>query len=336
MFPSRRALLAALFTVTASVSSTPSFPAGTPSGVGCVDPQGLVDCYSSNVDQATSCVASAKNTCSGDNLDVCEVGCANYQLAANVGCWLQHCWNQVYSCDFQATVVTYIDTADRIASTVDIPFYPPPTDAPGGCSCNLGQVYELLSEAAIAEDPCIAYVNDGTAVAADCTCCMLSAPISNIIHTCPKSDLSLLSVSTLIQSLAKDAQQDSPDSCKSALGSNNTCASQFNITIDDGATYLNPAALPSGVPGSEPLSTLSGSVTTLPGPQTITLELFPGYSSVIALASFDAQKVTQTAPPTASPTSTGGSQSKPNGGSRMRMSWAVILAISGSWLFIVA
>ncbi|KAJ7486264.1 hypothetical protein B0H11DRAFT_1625240, partial [Mycena galericulata] len=281
-----------------------------PSGIGCVDPQGLVDCYSSNVDQATSCAATAKNSCSPDEQNTCAVGCANFQLAANVGCWLQHCWNQVYSCDFQATVITYIDTADQIASSVTIPFYPPPANAPGSCSCNLGQVYGYISESAVAPDPCNAYVNTAPDSVADCECCKLSAPISNIINTCPKSDLTFLGVPVLIQKYAAEAQQDTSDSCQSVLGSNtNICSSQFGISVDGSGEFLNPAALPAGVPGSEPLSTLAGSVTALPGPQTITLELFPGYSSVIALAPFDAKKVAETAPPAAAPTGNGGSPS---------------------------
>ncbi|KAJ7111102.1 hypothetical protein C8R44DRAFT_633577 [Mycena epipterygia] len=326
------ALLAALFTLPASVSSTPTFPASTPSGIGCVDPQGLLDCYSSNVDQATSCAVTANNSCSGDDLNTCDVGCANFQLAANVGCWLQHCWNQVYSCDFQATAITYIDTADRIASSVTIPFYPPPADAPGGCSCNLGLVYGYISESAVAPDPCDAYLNTAQENVVDCECCKLSAPISNIINTCPKSDLTLLGVPVLIQKYAAEAQQDTSDSCQSVLGSNtNVCSSQFSISVDGGGAFFNPAALPAGVPGSEPLSTLAGSVTALPGPQTITLELFPGYSSVIALAPFDAKKVAQTAPPAAAPTRNGGSPSTGNGGSRLRMACVVVLAILGPY-----
>ncbi|KAJ7465100.1 hypothetical protein FB451DRAFT_1402819 [Mycena latifolia] len=336
------ALLAALFTLPASVSSTPTFPASTPSGIGCVDPQGLVDCYSSNVDQATSCVGVAQNSCSADEQNTCEVGCANGQLAANVGCWLQHCWNQVYSCDFQATAITYIDTADLIASSVTIPFYPPPADAPGGCSCNLGQVYGYISESVVAPDPCgNAYLDTAPESVSDCECCKLSAPISNIINTCPNSDLTFLGVPNLIQKYAAVAQQDTTDSCQSVLGSDSSlCSSQFNISVDGGGAFFDPAALPAGVPGSEPLSTLAGSVTALPGPQTITLELFPGYSSVIALASFDAKKVAQTAAPTAN----GGGASRGNGGSSpgfkknserktmsvLWMAWVVMLAILGS------
>ncbi|KAJ7203066.1 hypothetical protein GGX14DRAFT_339209, partial [Mycena pura] len=270
-----------------------------PSGIGCVDPQGIVDCYSNNVDVATSCAHASDNDCA-DDLDTCLEGCANGQLAANIGCWLQHCWNQVYSCDFQATVITYIVTADRVATSVSIPFYPPPANAPGGCSCNLGLAYGYINAIAIATDPCLAFVDDATETA-DCECCNLSAPISNIINTCPKSDMSFLGVSTLIQQYAATAQQLTTDSCQSALGSaaDTTCPSQFSISLDAGGEFLNPAALPAGVPGSEPLSTLAGTVTALPGPQTITLELFPGYTSVIALAPFDAKKVAQTAAPVA-------------------------------------
>ncbi|KAJ7362586.1 hypothetical protein DFH08DRAFT_841206 [Mycena albidolilacea] len=320
----------------ASVSSTLTFPAGTPSGIGCVDPKGLLDCYSSNVDQATSCAGIVKNDCSVDEQSTCALGCANGQLAANVGCWLQHCWNRVYSCDFQATVITYIEKADQIASSVTIPFYPPPADAPGGCSCNLGLVYAYISALVVAPDQCDAYLNSPPESFAECDCCQLSAPISNIINTCPKSDLTFLSVPILIQQYAAEVQQVTSDSCQSVLGSNTSlCSSQFGISVDGGGAFFNPAALPAGVPGSEPLSTLAGSVTALPGPQTITLELFPGYSSVISLAPFDAKKVAQTAPPAAAPTGNGGSPSMGNGVSRLLGACVAILEILGPYMLTV-
>lgn len=65
-----------------------------PTGQGCVDPQGFLDCYQAQVNQATTCVATAKNTCSATKLAECVAGCAGYELAGNIDCWLQSCWNQ--------------------------------------------------------------------------------------------------------------------------------------------------------------------------------------------------------------------------------------------------
>ncbi|KAJ7642086.1 hypothetical protein FB45DRAFT_1000494 [Roridomyces roridus] len=322
--PTLPALVTLLFWTASVLSDTNST---TPSGVGCVDPQGLVDCYNNNVAQATSCTADADKNCDSDNRGLCLAGCANYQLAANVGCWLESCWNQVYGCEFQDTVIQYIDGADRVASSVSIPFYPPPDDAPGACSCNLGMVYEYMSEVAITSDPCDPS-GGNTDLFNECQCCYFSSPISKIINTCPKSDLSILGVPTLIQQFAADIKKDIPftDACQSALGPQNVCSS-FNLTSGPGA-FVDPAALPSGVPGTEPLSTMTGTVTSLPGPQTLTLELFPAYTSTIVMAKFDEAQVTQTAAPTAGAggggASDGGSGSgagtaKGNGGAERRI-----------------
>jgi hypothetical protein len=68
---------------------------GNPTGAGCVDPDGLLNCYSSNVDTYNSCVNGTPDTCAQDGLDPCFEDCANFQLAANIACWIGSCWNQV-------------------------------------------------------------------------------------------------------------------------------------------------------------------------------------------------------------------------------------------------
>lgn len=66
-----------------------------PNGEGCVDPSGYLQCYQNNVDQLDSCMATINQTCSTDTLKECELACGYRQLAANIGCWLTSCWNQV-------------------------------------------------------------------------------------------------------------------------------------------------------------------------------------------------------------------------------------------------
>jgi hypothetical protein len=121
-----------------------------PTGQGCVDPQGFLDCYQAQANKGTTCVSAADNTCSGTELAECVAGCAGAQLAGNIGCWLQSCWNQarteeerrkitwlmprqVYSCEYQGTAIEYLAGTDLVQSSVDIPFYPPPDNVPGGC-----------------------------------------------------------------------------------------------------------------------------------------------------------------------------------------------------------
>lgn len=86
----------ALVSVAASISITVAENLN-PTGEGCVDPKGFLDCYADQVTKATECASDAQKTCSGDSLTECLAGCGNAQLAGNVGCWVQGCWNQVSS-----------------------------------------------------------------------------------------------------------------------------------------------------------------------------------------------------------------------------------------------
>ncbi|KAJ5639604.1 uncharacterized protein N7484_007466 [Penicillium longicatenatum] len=66
-----------------------------PDGEGCVDPSGYLQCYESNVNTLTACMTYAKDTCEEDVYTTCVLACGNAQLAANIGCWLTSCWNEV-------------------------------------------------------------------------------------------------------------------------------------------------------------------------------------------------------------------------------------------------
>ena len=66
-----------------------------PKGDGCVDPSGYLQCYEDNVNQLTTCMNDAKKTCDDYEYSTCVLACGNAQLAANIGCWLTSCWNEV-------------------------------------------------------------------------------------------------------------------------------------------------------------------------------------------------------------------------------------------------
>lgn len=107
-----------------------------PTGDGCVDASGFLSCYTSQGSKAATCKAacaasdtkgsSAYNTCA----NLCEVA----WLGDNLGCWIQSCWNQVYSCGYQLAALSYFDGTGT-AQNSDVPFYPPPSDASAGACC---------------------------------------------------------------------------------------------------------------------------------------------------------------------------------------------------------
>lgn len=81
----------ALFCALASADATNL----NPKGEGCVDPSGYLQCYEDNVNTLNKCMTDAKNSCDSYEYSTCVLACGNAQLAANIGCWLTSCWNEV-------------------------------------------------------------------------------------------------------------------------------------------------------------------------------------------------------------------------------------------------
>jgi hypothetical protein len=106
-----------------------------PSGAGCVDPAGYLQCYEANTAAYVTCVNNIPNICGSSTAEKaqCLLTCGKVQAASNIGCWLQSCWNQVYSCAYQGTVIEYLVETDLIQSELTLPFYPAPVNAPGRC-----------------------------------------------------------------------------------------------------------------------------------------------------------------------------------------------------------
>ncbi|CRL25362.1 unnamed protein product [Penicillium camemberti] len=275
-----------------------------PKGNGCVNPSGYLQCYQKNIDQLSDCMTNAKKTCDGDSLQECELACGNVQLAANIGCWLTDCWNEVYSCAYQGTALQYLEGADRVQGSLDIPYYPAPDNAPGGC----GYVWGNFTVTYVQQsNVCEAYdiVSAGLSTATSCECCLESSILSNIIETCPHNDLSDLSIDIMVKSFELGYNQSASDNC-SILDDDtgSQCISSFSID-SDASTWYNPGQLPSGFPGTAPLSdtTDAGSLTSAPDPYTFSL--FPAYTSVITPAPYNAKAVTTINTGTAVQTGTG-------------------------------
>jgi len=211
-------------------------------------------------------------------------------LAGNVGCWLQSCWNQVYSCAYQLTAMSYYDGAG-LEQNSDIPFYPPPKDASAGaCSCNIGYVYGNLSsinQLSQGSDCEVIAAGDNT-VLYNCECCEFSWPVSNILNVCPKFDLSVMSVPGFIKQVASELGP-SPDKCAILNNGTETCINDYNFPYEGKIAY-NPLALPSGEPGTQALSNTAGNAFTVFPSPVLTLSLLPAltYTSVITPAAFAA------------------------------------------------
>jgi len=68
-----------------------------PTGEGCVDPKRFLSCFEEAVTDTTSCASGceARDAKETKAYQDCLLACSGFQLASNVGCWIESCWNQV-------------------------------------------------------------------------------------------------------------------------------------------------------------------------------------------------------------------------------------------------
>ena len=60
---------------------------------------------------------------------------------------------QIYGCEYQSVVAQYFDLCPLAAAPV--PYWPAPDNAPGGCSCNTGEVLEAYIAAEAQSVACL-------------------------------------------------------------------------------------------------------------------------------------------------------------------------------------
>ncbi|PMD44879.1 hypothetical protein L207DRAFT_629426 [Hyaloscypha variabilis F] len=260
-----------------------------PSGEGCVDPAGFVSCYATQSSSSLSCMTACANSNKKgtSQYNICVNECKELWLANNVGCWIQSCWNQVYSCGYQLTALSYFDGAG-LPQDNSVPFYPPPGDATAGaCSCNLGYVYGNLSAVSTStQGSNCEVISSGNSIQFyDCACCQDAWPISNILAVCPKTDLSILGFPAFVTQTQK-ALAGSTDKCAILTNGSAACTSAYNFPFAASSVY-NPLTLPTGIPGNDNLYNSPGNAfSVFPSAATLTLSLAPSYTSVITPASF--------------------------------------------------
>jgi hypothetical protein len=137
------------------------------------------------------------------------------------------------------------------------------------------------------------------------------ANIPSILNACPNSDLSVISFQTYVTDIQNIIDKSS-DKCAILDNGTETCITDYGYPFAGSKAY-NPLSLPSGEPGSEPLTNQAGNVFTELPSSVYMLSLFPGYTSTITPAPFDSKaasadtKSIGTAPPvvSASATATG-------------------------------
>ncbi|PMD34499.1 hypothetical protein L207DRAFT_589090 [Hyaloscypha variabilis F] len=284
-----------------------------PGGAGCVDPSGYTSCYATSATNFGNCgqVCTQEYAPATKQFETCAAACSAANWATNIGCWLQSCWNRVYSCRYQGTAMQYIAGTDLEQTTLShpIPYYPTPDGAPAACSCNLGLVYGNMTDQTIADiGSCVALGNgpdpSGTF---DCDCCQTSQLISNIFNICPSSNLSSIGFDSWFADQEKSIKNSQVSYSEIAamagggplgnctiLNTPDTCVSKYKLPIE-GTKWWNPLALPAGVPGTEALSDVAGSVTVPPwGMTKTTMVLFPAYTTVITPAAYNEKNAAAT------------------------------------------
>ncbi|KAH8689123.1 hypothetical protein BGW36DRAFT_352515 [Talaromyces proteolyticus] len=290
--------------------STLAANATTPSASGCVDSSAMTTCLNKAEADLTACIAAAGN-------DDLVIACGWQDDINKMLCYQGSCWNKAYSCEYQYLVSSY-----KIQRTVDekIPFYPAPDKAPGGCSCNLGEVVTnaTLSLAKVS-NTCNQYTTSiGTNDLTTCQCCAWSAAVSAFYGICPDTSSAGLGLTNLSAQAA--AYEGTIGSCSGLTSSN--CL-RYGIGSADNGKYLDPANLPAG--GSQPLSTTSGpsSLTTPPAGATITWTALSQTFTVTA-AAYNSADVS--AGSTATSTGAGSSSGGGSGGSTVTTGTATVSA----------
>ncbi|OGM42327.1 hypothetical protein ABOM_007886 [Aspergillus bombycis] len=265
----------------------------------CVDSSGFESCYQ-NADQAfASCVnnncaggnKACTESCNGDPACVqskcpdlgidCINACECVKNTDYIECTATSCWNQVYSCEYQKTAYDLLDSC--VNTTIDaVPFFPPPDNAPAGCSCNLGRVAEVQKVAENAMQTCADNItpdSDSEQVIVygfTCGCCGQSSYLSSIWDVCPNTIPALLGADFVYQALVEnsDWNQCGPyldyDTCTADLGFSNQ------------TKFHGPGKLPAN--GTETLYNTGGVISTPVSGNTFTWTIHDSPRPITAAA----------------------------------------------------
>ncbi|CAG8191840.1 unnamed protein product [Penicillium olsonii] len=251
----------------------------------CADPKGLVTCYKNAEERYTTCInencggggeacskscggsiSCMNSKCPGLGIDCMNV-CGAEQSALQMDCAGSHCWNQVYSCEYQDTVIGWIDQYPN-PNRDGLPFFPAPDNAPGSCSCNLGKVDRKLYLGTEQMTKCsnnetnlnqFTKVDDITSYGKACSCCAFSSIISSIWDTCPDTKPSLLGADEWFSGVLNPGDWDE---CGPYL-ENYDCAGDLGFGREDAGAFSkfwSPTSMPTN--GTKTASNIAGAITS--------------------------------------------------------------------------
>lgn len=142
---------------------------------GCADASGFQSCQNNANVKINSCLSKTAG-----NLELQE-GCACEDYILNYNCYATYCWNQVWGCQYQQYMVAYLMNCPTAKQPV--PYFPIPDNASGACSCNVGRIYNAITDSINQGATCFkgstsSDVSLGALKLAACGCCEISGAMS--------------------------------------------------------------------------------------------------------------------------------------------------------------
>ncbi|CZR58232.1 uncharacterized protein PAC_08123 [Phialocephala subalpina] len=212
----------------------------------CVDPTGFSTCYKDADSSYSDCV---NRDCKDKNID-CINACECARSTSYIDCAASSCWNQVYNCEYQLTISDYLNFCLN-PDLENIPYWPPPDNAPNGCSCPIGKVQlSILNDVNHLEACTNNHTNLDELLSTDdvlnygeaCTCCYQSGILSAIYDICPSTLPSLLGADTYFASLFTDTDWEFCDPYLKAY--NCTTELGFSSPADNTTHFYSPEEFP--------------------------------------------------------------------------------------------
>jgi hypothetical protein len=222
---------------------------------------------------ANSGSCTAENDCASSAAS-CTTTCVCPAYGAWLNCALSHCWNQVYSCEYQNLAIHAVGSCSGAGrgrgNTKDtdnyIPSVPAPANAPGACSCDISFVLYRHATSKVGADGCAARIANGTlkgdagANKDSCDCCAASEAVSAFYNTCPGTSPN--SVPYWNQTIGDSLSTLQSPRCVTALAGIDCHKLGFRDPGLSGGSFYNASSLPQN--GTATLSDMTSSSITSP------------------------------------------------------------------------
>lgn len=162
--------LAAVLSMAAIAAATVNL-----TSTGCADAAGFQSCQSAANDKISACFSRTK----GDG--IAQQGCACEGYILNYNCYATHCWNRVWECEYQEYIVAYLMYCPT--AKLPVPYFPIPDNAADSCSCNVGKIYQAITDSISQGATCMKNVGGTDAILRGqeigaCGCCEISGAMS--------------------------------------------------------------------------------------------------------------------------------------------------------------